>query len=95
MSQLERKLDKELQREGQVIACRFPLPYWLPVREHGTGSNRVWVYKHPNNYTEKRIQMPMPTLDEDICINEPPFYAIYFKTFTWGEKWNHKWSWDP
>ena len=63
MSQLEEKFDKELQREGQVIACRFPLPNWLPVREHGSGLDRVWVYKHPSNMEER---IAKPSLDSDL-----------------------------
>ncbi|CAH1774972.1 unnamed protein product [Owenia fusiformis] len=45
MEPLEIKLDKELQEDGQVIACRFPLPKWTPTDIIGEGIDTVWLYK--------------------------------------------------
>ena len=76
MNQLEEKFDKELNRESQVIACRFPLPTWYPVKKHGHGIDTVWVYKHPSNTDEKRIAKPLiesnsDTFDTEQANTEP------------------------
>ena len=59
MSQLEAKFDKELHRDGHVVACRFPLPTWNPVNIYGEGLDTVWVYKHPSNTDFTRIAKSM------------------------------------
>lgn len=59
MSQLEAKFDKELHRDGHVVACRFPLPTWNPVKIYGEGLDTVWVYKHPSNTDFTRIAKSM------------------------------------
>lgn len=47
MPQLESKLVQELKPDGQVIACRFPLPSWKPVATIGEGFDTVWLYRKP------------------------------------------------
>jgi len=47
MPQLEKKFDSELKADGQVIACRFPLPNWKPVATIGSGIDTVWLYQKP------------------------------------------------
>uniref|UniRef100_T1IVR8 Methyltransferase domain-containing protein n=1 Tax=Strigamia maritima TaxID=126957 RepID=T1IVR8_STRMM len=44
---LEKKLSKELPVDGCVIACRFPLPTWKELSAIGSGTDKVWVYYHP------------------------------------------------
>ena len=45
MQQLADKLKHELCEEGQVIACRFPLPGIKPVKTIGSGIDAVWLYR--------------------------------------------------
>ncbi|XP_069469832.1 ATP synthase subunit C lysine N-methyltransferase [Ambystoma mexicanum] len=45
MPQLERKLQKELQDDARVIACRFPFPHWVPDHTAGEGVDTVWTYE--------------------------------------------------
>lgn len=44
MEQLEQKLASELPSGAVVVACRFPLPNWVPERTAGEGINMVWLY---------------------------------------------------
>jgi hypothetical protein len=48
MPDLEVKLEKEVQNDVCVVACRFPLPTWTPAVTLGTGVDTVWVYKNPS-----------------------------------------------
>ncbi|XP_075442322.1 ATP synthase subunit C lysine N-methyltransferase isoform X2 [Ascaphus truei] len=44
MSQLEKKLQMELDDNARVIACRFPFPHWVPGHISGEGVDTVWTY---------------------------------------------------
>ncbi|XP_028737861.2 ATP synthase subunit C lysine N-methyltransferase [Peromyscus leucopus] len=44
MSQLEKKLELELEDDARVIACRFPFPHWTPDHTTGEGIDTVWAY---------------------------------------------------
>ncbi|XP_074652963.1 ATP synthase subunit C lysine N-methyltransferase-like isoform X2 [Tubulanus polymorphus] len=48
MPDLEKKLAKELNDKGYVIACRFPLPTWRPIQTIDEGIDTVWLYEKPN-----------------------------------------------
>ncbi|KFM78425.1 Protein FAM173B, partial [Stegodyphus mimosarum] len=45
MPQLEEKLAKELNQNGCVIACRYPLPNWKVTKSVGKGIDKVWLYE--------------------------------------------------
>ena len=45
MEGLEEKLSKELKEDAHVIACRFPMPSWSPVKTIEEGIDTVWLYK--------------------------------------------------
>ncbi|XP_064597513.1 ATP synthase subunit C lysine N-methyltransferase-like [Liolophura sinensis] len=49
MPPLEEKLEKELCKDGCVVACRFPFPRWEPVRTIGSGIDTVWLYRHDSS----------------------------------------------
>ena len=53
MPQLESKLTNELNSDGQVVACRFPFPNWVPYRTVGEGIDSVWLYRP--NLQEKKL----------------------------------------
>ncbi|PNI42257.1 FAM173B isoform 1 [Pan troglodytes] len=44
MLQLEKKLERELEDDARVIACRFPFPHWTPDHVTGEGIDTVWAY---------------------------------------------------
>uniref|UniRef100_UPI00398F5BE2 ATP synthase subunit C lysine N-methyltransferase isoform X2 n=1 Tax=Pristiophorus japonicus TaxID=55135 RepID=UPI00398F5BE2 len=44
MQSLEEKLQSELKGSARVIACRFPFPSWIAVRESGKGIDTAWLY---------------------------------------------------
>uniref|UniRef100_A0A452I7M8 ATP synthase subunit C lysine N-methyltransferase n=2 Tax=Gopherus agassizii TaxID=38772 RepID=A0A452I7M8_9SAUR len=44
MPQLEKKLEKELDHNARVVACRFPFPHWMPDHTTGEGIDVVWAY---------------------------------------------------
>ncbi|XP_040564714.1 ATP synthase subunit C lysine N-methyltransferase [Lepeophtheirus salmonis] len=44
MGELEFKLIKEVKKDSQTIACRFPLPNLTPDQEIGEGIDTVWTY---------------------------------------------------
>lgn len=44
MTDLEKKLLLEANKESKVIACRFPLPNIKPTRIVGEGADTVWLY---------------------------------------------------
>ena len=52
MPHLESKLSDELNSEGEVVACRFPFPNWVPYRTVGEGIDCVWLYR-PNLQVNK------------------------------------------
>ena len=45
MSQLETKLEQELEPGSLVVACRFKFPNWTPDQEIGAGVDTVWKYQ--------------------------------------------------
>ena len=45
MPDLEKKLSLELKCESEVVAYRFPVPHWIPVKIIGEGIDSVWLYK--------------------------------------------------
>ena len=45
MSELETKLEKELEPGSLVVACRFKFPTWTPDQEIGAGVDTVWTYR--------------------------------------------------
>ena len=45
MSDLEAKLEKEMNPKCTVIACRFRFPNWVEIATIGEGIDAVWVYK--------------------------------------------------
>lgn len=45
MTDLEKKLLTEANKEAKIIACRFPLPNVKPSRVIGEGIDSVWLYK--------------------------------------------------
>lgn len=45
MPSLEEKLERELDKQAVVVACRFPFPNWKPDQEIGVGIDTVWVYQ--------------------------------------------------
>ncbi|KAK8734668.1 hypothetical protein OTU49_005925 [Cherax quadricarinatus] len=56
MPELESKLVQELQQDGCVVACRFPLPSWEPVATIGEGIDTVWLYRKPlTNSQQKQL----------------------------------------
>lgn len=44
MTDLEKKIISEANRESKIIACRFPLPNLKPSRVIGEGIDTVWLY---------------------------------------------------
>ena len=44
MYNLENKLKLELTEESCIVACRFPLPNWKPIKCYGEGLDTVWIY---------------------------------------------------
>lgn len=44
MTDLEKKLLSEANKDVKIIACRFPLPNVQPIRIVGDGIDRVWLY---------------------------------------------------
>ena len=52
MTELECKLEHDLKSNGVLIACRFPLPNWVPVLIEGEGIDRVWVYDRTSMITD-------------------------------------------
>ncbi|XP_068683511.1 ATP synthase subunit C lysine N-methyltransferase-like [Montipora capricornis] len=53
MPKLQEKLDVELKDDAQVLACRFPLPDWIPVEVIEEGMDSVWLYWKTSDATEK------------------------------------------
>lgn len=45
MGQLGEKLQTEMKKDANIVACRFPFPKWTPVKELGDGIDTVWLYK--------------------------------------------------
>ena len=45
MPDLEKKLIKELEKDSEIVACRFPLPGLTPIEVVGEGIDTVWLYK--------------------------------------------------
>lgn len=44
MTDLEKKLLAEANKDAKIIACRFPLPNLKPIRVIGDGIDTVWLY---------------------------------------------------
>ena len=44
MNNLEDKFNKEISKDSCIIACRFPLPNWIPHKTIGHGVDTVWIY---------------------------------------------------
>lgn len=44
MSDLEKKLLSEANKDAKIVACRFPLPNLKPIRVIGDGIDTVWLY---------------------------------------------------
>ncbi|XP_074041749.1 ATP synthase subunit C lysine N-methyltransferase [Leptinotarsa decemlineata] len=44
MNDLEKKFQSECKENCYIIACRFPLPNWTPIRTLGHGIDKVWIY---------------------------------------------------
>lgn len=44
MTDLEKKLLREANKDAKIIACRFPLPNLEPIRVIGGGIDTVWLY---------------------------------------------------
>ncbi|XP_043545933.1 ATP synthase subunit C lysine N-methyltransferase [Chiloscyllium plagiosum] len=44
MKSFEEKLQSELKSNARVVACRFPFPSWMAVRESGKGIDTAWLY---------------------------------------------------
>ncbi|KAK3923540.1 ATP synthase subunit C lysine N-methyltransferase [Frankliniella fusca] len=49
MTELELKLQKEVEDGTHIVACRFPLPTLKPAATIGSGLDTVWLYKHKSN----------------------------------------------
>jgi len=47
MAPLGEKLKKELASNSEIIACRFPLPDWTPLKSVGAGVDTTWLYQKP------------------------------------------------
>ena len=45
MQKLEAKFQVELKDDAEVLACRFPLPNWKPIKLIEEGINSVWLYQ--------------------------------------------------
>ena len=45
MPELEMLFEKSLKSSSHIIACRFPLPNWKPIKVLGEGIDTVWVYE--------------------------------------------------
>ena len=45
MPDLEKKLKKELEKDSEIVACRFPFPGLIPSEIIGEGIDTVWLYK--------------------------------------------------
>ncbi|XP_078543747.1 ATP synthase subunit C lysine N-methyltransferase isoform X1 [Lissotriton helveticus] len=67
MPQLERKLQRELQENARVIACRFPFPHWVPDHVTGEGIDTVWTYESGSFLLrdDKRCTEPIPQIRYD------------------------------
>ena len=50
MPSLEQKMDKDLHIGAHVLACRFPLPNWIPEKTCGEGIDAVWMYIKKDSY---------------------------------------------
>jgi hypothetical protein len=72
MSGLEEKFDKEITDSCRIIASRFPLPNWQPVRIIGEGLDTVWIYMHPRNSDYEQLKMSVNSngLNNEDCANE-------------------------
>lgn len=44
MTDLEKKLLREANKDAKIVACRFPLPNLKPIRVIGDGIDTVWLY---------------------------------------------------
>ncbi|XP_072536935.1 adenine nucleotide translocase lysine N-methyltransferase [Salminus brasiliensis] len=44
MEVLGGKLEKELEHDARVIACRFPFPDWPAAASEGQGLDQAWAY---------------------------------------------------
>ena len=45
MPELEDLFKSQLIPSSHVIACRFPLPNWKPIKILGEGIDTVWLYE--------------------------------------------------
>ena len=53
MPKLQEKLHVELKDDAQVLACRFLLPNWMPVKVIEEGMDSVWLYWKTSDATKK------------------------------------------
>ena len=44
MSELRDKLQREVNENASVVACRFPMPKWTPLKSVEEGIDSVWLY---------------------------------------------------
>ncbi|NXO03500.1 F173B methyltransferase, partial [Rhinopomastus cyanomelas] len=63
MSQLEKKLEEELECNARIVACRFPFPGWIPDHTAGEGIDTVWAYdlKHLKEHETKSLEITPET----------------------------------
>lgn len=64
MTGLEEKFDKEISDTCRIVASRFPLPNWQPVRVIGEGLDTVWVYMHPRNPDYEKMKLSINFKEE-------------------------------
>ena len=59
MPGLEEKFDKEITDSCRIVASRFPLPNWQPIKIIGEGLDTVWIYMHPRNPNYDQLKLPV------------------------------------
>ncbi|XP_045210457.2 ATP synthase subunit C lysine N-methyltransferase-like [Mercenaria mercenaria] len=65
---LEKKFDQEITDTCRIVASRFPLPNWQPVKIIGEGLDTVWIYMHPRNpdYEKMKLSVNFKGLNDNI-----------------------------
>lgn len=92
MPDLEKKFEKEISDTCRIVASRFPLPNWQPVKIIGEGLDTVWIYMHPRNpdYEKQKLSIDFKGLNNSIYdnkdINKDEFSAR--DTLSWSVSGN-------
>lgn len=49
MEDLSKKFERELFEDANVVACRFNIKNWTPIKSFGIGTDKVWLYSFPKS----------------------------------------------